>query len=526
MKTGTPNIGVMSAAPERSSTARYPEGPHGMADVSRLARSGSRHRPVDAGTAARPSVSIVSINYAPEITGIGVYSTGMARYLAAAGHRVVVHTGFPYYPMWAKAGSDRRTRFREHMEEGVRVRRNYLYVPTKPTVLRRILHELSFVMNATFSYLMGPKTDVTIIVSPPLFLGLPVAALAWIKGSKVLFHVQDLQPDAAVELGMMRRGFATRALFALERWTYRWADKVSAISPGMLRKIEAKGVDPRKLVLFRNWADDNVVKPQSRETRFRKSWELGDRFVVLYAGNLGVKQGLCSVLDAAERLRDRKDIVFVIVGDGGEKRNLMEHARRRALENVQFRPLQAISDLSELLATSDISIVPQRRAVSDIVLPSKINNLLGSGRPIVVCADVGTDLHRVITDANCGLVVGPDDSEALARALVTLCDSPEMRATMSANGRRLVETTLSQDVVLGQFQDWLQQWVGREATAVGGGSGSMDDAGLQNLTLVRKGPDVAASGPIQRVVETKERYDYADNRLSDPPRASVPDAIG
>jgi colanic acid biosynthesis glycosyl transferase WcaI len=287
-----------------------------------------------------------------------------------------------------------------------------------------------------------------------------VAILARLKGSKVLFHVQDLQPDAAVELGMMRRGPITSILYALERWTYRAAHSVSAISPGMLRKIEAKGVSPDKLLLFRNWADDAIVTPQARDTRFRKSWELGDRFVVLYAGNLGVKQGLTSVLQAAALLRDRPDIVFVIVGDGGEKQALMDFSRDHSLGNVQFRPLQPVTELSELLATSDISVVPQRRAVSDIVLPSKINNLLGSGRPLVVAADPGTDLHRAITETDCGLVVPPGDAQALAKAIIALCGSPETRARMSLNGRRLVESELSEDVVLGRFTTWLRTWVG------------------------------------------------------------------
>lgn len=406
-----------------------------------------------------PSVSIVSINYAPEVTGIGVYSGGMARYLARIGHRVVVHTGFPYYPKWCKLPTDRRTRFREHFDDdGVRVRRNYLYVPSKPSVLRRIAHELSFVVTSSWSYLVGPRTDVTIIVSPPLFLGVPVALLARLKKSKVLFHVQDLQPDTAVELGMLRRGSVVKLLYALERCTYRLAAKVSAVSPGMLRKIEAKGVDQTKLRLFPNWADDGYVKPMDGETTYRKVWNLTGKFVVLYAGNLGVKQGLMTVLEAAEQLSHRPDIQFVIVGDGGEKQRLIECARARALDNVQFRPLQPLSALSELLATADVSVVPQRRAVSDIVLPSKVNNLLGSGRPIIVVADPDTDLHRIITAADCGLAIPPGDAGALAQALEVLRESPETRARMGANGRLLVETTLSREVILGAFAQWLTDW--------------------------------------------------------------------
>ena len=413
-----------------------------------------------------PSVSIVGINYSPEITGIGVYSSGMAEFLAEAGHRVVVHTGFPYYPQWGKSRSDRRTRFREQWSKGVRVRRNYLYVPSRPTVLKRIAHELSFVLSASLSYLLAPRTDVTIIVSPPLLLGLPVALIAALKRSKVIFHVQDLQPDAAVELGMMRRGWVTRTLYAIERWTYRLADTVSAISPGMLRRVESKGVPPGKLLLFRNWADDTVVVPQSRDSSYRVAWGLWNRFVVLYSGNLGVKQGLDNLLDAAELLQHRDDIVFVVVGDGGERDALMALAQRRALGNVVFRPLQPLKSLSELLATADVAVVPQKRAVSDIVLPSKINNLLASARPIVVAADPGTDLHRLVTEAQCGLAFVPGDATALTAAVLALYESPQMRKRMGGNGRRVVDTMLSRDVILGQFDAWLRGWAGGASAGV------------------------------------------------------------
>lgn len=405
------------------------------------------------------SVSIVSINYAPEMTGIGVYTAGLARFLGHRGHAVTVHTGFPYYPAWRKEDQDRRTLFREYWEDRVRVRRSYLYVPSKPSVARRIVHELSFVASSVMSYLLAPRTDATIIVSPPLFLGIPVALVAWLKGSKVLFHVQDLQPDAALELGMLRKGLVSRVLYGLEKITYRVVQKVSAISPGMLRRIEGKGLSSGKLVLFRNWADDQVVTPRNRDTVYRKTWDLGNRFVVMYAGNLGLKQGLETVLEAAAILRDREDVVFVIVGDGGQKDDLMELARARGLGNVMFKPLQPLDQLSELLATADVGVVPQRRAVSDIVLPSKVSNILGSGRPVIVAADPGTDLHQLVTEGECGIAVDPGNAGSLADAIGLLHDDPNLRTRFGRNARRAAEHGCSSTTILDEFEGWLCGWI-------------------------------------------------------------------
>ena len=152
------------------------------------------------------SIAIVGINYFPELTGIPVYTTGMAEYLVQKGFDVTVYTAFPHYPEWAKYEGDKGSCFKKEVINKVKIHRSYVYVPNPVTTLKRIIHELSFVLSSSVNYLMGPKADLTIVVSPPLLIGILVLLLARLKGSKVLFHVQDLQPDAAIELGMLRTG--------------------------------------------------------------------------------------------------------------------------------------------------------------------------------------------------------------------------------------------------------------------------------------------------------------------------------
>ncbi len=398
-------------------------------------------------------VSIVSINYVPERTGIGVYTTGMAEFLASRGHEVVVHSGFAYYPEWEKQPGDSGRLYRREHIKGVDLRRTYLYVPKRPTALKRIIHEFSFVVTASIAYLLAPRADRTVIVLPPLALGSAIALLAKLKRSPTILHVQDLQPDAAVELGMLKPGLLTRLLYALERLNYRLADKVSTISEGMRRKILGKGVPLEKTILFRNWANDDTVRPGDRMTPLRAEWGLAEGdFVVLYSGNLGRKQGLDSLLDAAALLHDRPDVKIVIVGNGAEQPELVEKARGMNLANVAFHPLQPIERLSELLATADVSVIPQKRAVTDIVLPSKLCNILASGRPVVAAAPPTSDLAMILRDGDCGVLVEPEDGRQMAEGIRALAADRGRASMLAQNGRRYAEAHLLQSAVIGRFE--------------------------------------------------------------------------
>lgn len=405
-----------------------------------------------------PSIAIVSINYEPELTGIAVYTTGMAEYLAENGHEVTVHTGFPYYPRWRKMEADQGILFRTLRHQAVTLRRCYLYVPSRPTAIRRILHELSFACSATLSYLAAPATDVTIIVSPPLALGAPIALLARLRGSRSIFHVQDLQPDAAVNLGMLAPGLLTRSLFVLEKLTYRLVDRVSTIGEAMRARIVAKGIPASKVGILKNWADNEAVTPLHADQSFRHEWQLEDRFVVLYSGNLGVKQGLDTAIRAMAQIQHHRDLAMVIVGDGGEKESLVALAAVLAPGSVFFQASVARSDLGKLLATADISLIPQRPGVNDTVLPSKLGNLLCSKRPILVAASIGSELHDLVSSKQCGLLVEPGDEVGLAQAVLRLKQDSVLRESMANAGYAYASESLTKTAILARFVESLHSF--------------------------------------------------------------------
>lgn len=401
-------------------------------------------------------VAIVGINYLPELTGIAVYTTGMAEYLSERGSSVTVYTGFPYYPMWSKWPNDRNRWYQQDCINTVAVRRSYLYVPASPTAVRRIFHELSFVISASINYLLGPKADCTIIVSPPLFLGIAIVLIAKLKRSKTLFHVQDLQPDAAVDLGMLKKGRFTDFLYFIERLTYRVADRISTISQGMMKKIANKGIEPGKIFIFRNWANDDHIVPLKKNTSYRRDLALEGKYVVLYSGNMGVKQGLNVLLDVANLLRDISAIVFLIVGDGGEKQELQRKAAKLELKNMIFLPVQPYDRLGELLATADLSVIPQKKGVNDIVLPSKLGNIMASWRPLIVAAPANSELGQIVSESESGLLVEPEDPRQLADAIMRLYRLPQECDNMARNGRHYMEKHLGRQVVLEEFANQLE----------------------------------------------------------------------
>ena len=397
------------------------------------------------------SIAIVGINYFPELTGIPVYTTGMAEYLFQKGFDVTVYTAFPYYPDWLKYEGDKGRCFRKEVINSVKIRRSYVYVPNPVNTLKRVIHELSFILSSMANYLMGPRADLTIVVSPPLFTGLPIWLLARLKGSKVLFHVQDLQPDVAIELGMLGTGLFAKLLYKIEKVIYDRVDWVSTVCSGMLERMLKKGVARENSFLLRNWGNEDVISPRDKNTEYRDKYSLNRKYVVLYAGNLGVKQGINIVTEAGEKLKYRTDIQFLMAGNGAVKPWLLEHVNSKRLNNITLLPTQPSERLSDLLATADVSIVPQRKEAKNIVLPSKLLNIMVSGRPVIATAEPESELGRTINTANCGLLVEPENSDALAKAIIYFKDHPQEASEFGTNGRNYIVKHFTKKQILDGF---------------------------------------------------------------------------
>ena len=398
-------------------------------------------------------VLIVGLNYAPEPIGIGPYTTGLAEYLAQRGHRVEVVAGRPYYPQWRVYSGFGGFGWRRSRENGVGLTRCWHYVPRVPGGAKRILHHLTFALAALPAALwhaLRVRPDAVVCIAPSIMSAFPARLAAWLGGAQLWLHIQDFEVDAAFATGVVKGPRLARILLAAERAVLRSADTVSSISPTMVARLVEKGVAPERTYELRNWA--NALPCASDEQGFRHEWDLGTRQVVLYSGNLGAKQGAGLIVEAARRLARRDDLVFVICGEGPELAPLK--AQAEGLGNVRFHPLQPAARLMELLELATIHLLPQVDAAADLALPSKLTNMLLSGRPVIATTLPGTGLYAEVE--GCGLAIPPGDAEALAAGIIRLADDPTLAAALGQAASLRAAQRWSPNAILAAFERRLQ----------------------------------------------------------------------
>ena len=397
-------------------------------------------------------ILLVGLNYAPEKVGIAVYTTGLAEALVAAGHEVEVVAGQPYYPRWQTEPGYPAWRWTRFVENRVTVHRVPHYVPPRPTGLRRVLHHLTFAVASFFPALaaaLSLKPDLVVSIAPSL-LSAPIArSVAWFSGGSTWLHVQDLEIEAAFGMGLLKeQSWLGRLARRFERYVLQAFDRVSALTPEMQSVLIHKGLASERSVILRNWADPAITQmPASAASAFRNELGLTSAHVALYSGNIANKQGIEIIVDAARLLVDRKDLSFLICGEGPNLDALK--ARAVGLPNVQFAPLQPKERLSELLAVASVHLLPQVPAAAHVVMPSKLTNMLASGRPVVATAAAGTALAREVTGV--GLVTPPDDAVAFADAIALLCDDDELRRRLGDAASQRAADVWAKDSIISAF---------------------------------------------------------------------------
>lgn len=400
-------------------------------------------------------ILIHGINYWPELIGTGRYTGELGSWLAQRGHRVTVLCAPPYYPAW-RVPDDYRGRgwFREWHDE-VEILRAPLYAPTRVTGKTRVLHELSFAVSCLrwWPSLWQQHWDAVLAICPLTQSGIIPALLSRAQKIPFLFHFQDLQVDMARELGVIQNTAVLALAEKVEAWILKNASLVTTISEGMATRLQGKGVPPDRLYLLPNWADLDNIHPLSRNNPLRRDLGLKpENLVILYAGSLGEKQGLEIILESAQLTRDDPNIVYIITGEGGARERLITEARQLGLDKIIFLPIQPESRFPQLLAMGDIHLVIQKSRAADLVMPSKLTNILAAGRPFIATAAPGTELARATIDSQAGLLVSPEEAPALVQAIMELAASPESREKMGRKARGYAENQLSKDLILNQME--------------------------------------------------------------------------
>lgn len=408
-------------------------------------------------------ILILGLNYAPEPVGIGPYTSGLAEGLVERGHTVSVVAGKPYYPQW-RPYPDQPGGVASSVENGVQITRVPHYIPPNPTAARRLMHHASFAAAALRPAMVagGNRPDLVFTIAPSL-MSVPVAALAARRARAPLWlHVQDFEVEAAFATGLMGERAKVRAgALATERRIMRSVDYASSISPQMCARLIEKGCAPERVFELRNWSTTRFDFAASDAEAYRRRWKLGNRKVALYAGNIANKQGLDVVIEAARLLKDRDDLAFVICGEGPNRANLA--AQAHGLGNVQFHDLQPAERMASFLSLASVHLLPQIVSAADLVLPSKLTNMLASGRPVLATATPGTGLHAEVE--GCGELTSPGDPVALAAGLVRLLDNPQRSARLGQAARQRARERWSRDSILDALDARLRAIAGEPAPA-------------------------------------------------------------
>lgn len=403
-------------------------------------------------------ILIIGINYTPEKIGIGENTTKICEYLLSQRHRVSMVTSFPHYPEWKIHRAYQGRIFMHEDINGVSVYRGYTCVPRLPlNAFQRIIYHVVFAISAFILGLTIGKVDVILAISPPLEGGVTAYILAKIKRAKFVIQLQDLVPDLAISLGILKNPLAIKVGKIMELFVYQKAKNILVICKGFIDNLKSKGVVTSKIKLLPNWVDVESIRPLEHDNFFRQNNDIDGKFLVLHSGNMGAKQKLVIVIEAAKYLSDFKDVLFILAGEGPRKEFLKKTAE--GLSNVRFMPLQPKEAFPYMLSAADVLILNQSANVVDMVLPYKLLNYMSAGRPIVASVNLDSETARYIRWADCGLIVPPEKPQELADAIRKIYDNRELGIRFGKNGRTFAEANFSREKVLKDYLDFFENLI-------------------------------------------------------------------
>ncbi|MEA5568749.1 glycosyltransferase family 4 protein [Anabaena sp. UHCC 0399] len=399
-------------------------------------------------------ILIYSYNYYPEPIGIAPLMTELAEGLAKRGHQVRVVTAMPNYPERQIYEGYRGKFYVNEYKNSVQIQRSFVWIRPQPKLIDRVLLDASFVTTSFWPALFGWRPDVILSTSPSLPVCVPAALLGWLRGCPVVLNLQDILPEAAIHVGLLKNKWLIKIFSVLEKFAYRSATKVSVIADGFVENLLSKGVPQEKIEQIPNWVDVNFIRPlPKQDNSFRATHNLNDKFVVLYSGNIALTQGLETVIKAAAMLRDIPEIAFVIVGEAKGLQRLQKYCLDCGADNVLLLPFQPREHLPQMLAAADVGLVVQKKNVISFNMPSKIQVLLASGRAMIASVPKNGTAAKAVRQSGGGIVVPPEDPEALAIATLDLYKHPEKAKTLGYNSRKYAMEQYAFEQALNQYEN-------------------------------------------------------------------------
>ena len=358
--------------------------------------------------------------------------------LVKLGHDVTVIAAVPHYPSGKVQESYKGKFSQRSVEEGVSVVRIRVPSLDRSNLFQRYLQMLIYQVGSSIASLKE-KYDAVFVPNPGMNIWLPFFVSNTLRRIPAIFSVHDLYPHVGISLGIFKNRFVINTVAWLEKYCMKNSEYVRILTESFRPGMRELSVPDDKLVLLYDWVDTQLIQPMSHDNSFSREHDLVDKFVVMYAGNIGLSQGLEHVLSAAKLLRDQEDIQFVLIGNGAAREPLQKQVQQEGITNVRFIPFQPRERLPEVLATADISLVPLRHGVGMTALPSKTYSIFASGRPIIASVDAGCETAKLIEQSGGGVCIEPESPEALVEKILYLKNHTQLREQMGARGRDWAE---------------------------------------------------------------------------------------
>lgn len=398
-------------------------------------------------------ILIMAQHYAPEEVSGAALATELAEGLAQRGHKVTFVTCAPNYP-YGRVFPGYRNVLRSVEEcNDVTIIRVWSYITPNRPFWSRIWNFVTFSIMALLGGMTAEKPDVIFSYSPPLPLGVSAWLLGGLWRIPWVLRVEDLYPDTAIAAGVLRNRYAISLFKELEKFLYRKATHISLISEGFRKNLLAKGVPPEKLSVAPVWADVDEIRPLPKENGFRQKLGVQGKFLVLYAGNLGITSALEDVIAGAALLRDHSDVVFLVVGEGIKKDVLVQQAG--GLKQVIFLPFQPRASIPEMFAAADLGLVTLNADSSPFSMPSKVFTIMASGRPVMAITPPDSEMAQLLETAQCGINVG--NPQIFAQKILEIKGDPMLMNRWGENGRSYMVEYFSRKKCLDLYESMLQQ---------------------------------------------------------------------
>jgi len=397
-------------------------------------------------------ILIYGLNYYPEIVGTGKYTTELAEYLSIKNNKVRIITANPYYPQW-KA---KKNFFRKEKIRNCTIFRSPIFVPKNPNGLKRIIHLLSFSLSSIPNLLCqitwGP--DLIIVVIPTILISQNILFLKFLLGKKckIWLHIQDFEIDAAQKLGILKLSFLNQILKNYERFIYSNFDDISTISKDMQIKLKNKITNNINPKIIRNWIDTKNINENLKKNilykKFKKELNISEKdIVVMYSGSLNKKQDVDLLINTIKSFPKKKFIKWILSIQGLSKNKIINELS--PLKNVIITGLQPTNILDTWLSIADIHLLPQKKNVSKLVMPSKLIGILASGRPVVISTTKDTELGKIANKA--GIATKPGDTKDFSNAIYKLCKDKNLRNKLGKNAHQIVYKYYDKEKILNNF---------------------------------------------------------------------------